>query len=433
MVFDTPVAATGNQCGRVLFNEYHVEAVSGDNGLQFPNECTSGVAMTPQEKLLEYSLFELTNDGGAFTLTPATQAFGAEAVGFNSPVQTFTWTNNSTFTASVTLLTGSPDFNIVNGNPCTAVPAYGTCQIQMVFNPSVIGPETGLLTVGALGTTLTAALTGTGFPDLTISTTSLTYGSVDVGASVSQGISVTNAASGAVPVPAFVTTGDYSTTNNCGSTLAAGATCTVNVIFTPTTTGTRTGTVVAQSKTPGPPSTMTGNGIDFTFLASPSSGTAIAGYSSSTVVTSTPLAGFGSELRLTCTTSAPGSTCNLSQNSYASSTATPTTVNITTTAQYAVVGYGGFGGRWLSLIALATGLLLWTRRRSVSALARSGLTVLAVALLLAAGSVGLTGCSGKLPAQNASYTVPGTYSYTITATDGFLVHSTTYSLKITAN
>ncbi len=64
-VFDTPIAAQ-NQCGRVLYNEYHVEAnsASGSQNVNFPQECTTG-AMTPQEKLLEFMLFELTDEGGA--------------------------------------------------------------------------------------------------------------------------------------------------------------------------------------------------------------------------------------------------------------------------------------------------------------------------------------------------------------------------------
>ncbi len=46
--FNAPVGATTNQCGRVLFNEYHVEtSVANSNGLAFPNECSTG-AMTPQ-------------------------------------------------------------------------------------------------------------------------------------------------------------------------------------------------------------------------------------------------------------------------------------------------------------------------------------------------------------------------------------------------
>jgi len=48
-----------NQCGRVLFNEYHVETVSYASKT-FPNECEP-TAMTPQEKFLEFSLYNLSN------------------------------------------------------------------------------------------------------------------------------------------------------------------------------------------------------------------------------------------------------------------------------------------------------------------------------------------------------------------------------------
>ena len=38
----------------------------------------------------------------------------------------------------------------------------------------------------------------------------------------------------------------------------------------------------------------------------------------------------------------------------------------------------------------------------------------------------------QAPAQNSTYTAPGTYNFTVTATDGFLVHSATYALTVTA-
>jgi hypothetical protein len=442
-VFDTPVGSTGNQCGRVLFNEYHVENPTiSSTGRDFPTECpAAGTPLTPQEKLLEYSLFELTNNGSAATLTPTTQDFGTSAIGFNSPVQTFVWTNKSTFTASVTLLTGSTDFNLVGSNPCTSVLPGSSCNIQMVFNPSVIGAETGTLTVGSNGSTLTATLTGTGIPDLTITPAqTLNFGNLDVGASATLTLTATNSATGTVPVPGFLTTGDYSTTNNCGSTLAAGASCTITVKFTPTTSGTRTGTLTVNAANPGTPSMLTGNGLDFTIASSPASGTAIAGYSSSTMITTTPLAGFGAQLKLSCTTQAPGSICTLTTGTstastvtYESSSPTQIGVSITTTAQYAVIGYtGGFGSGWLSLIAVASASLLWMRRRSLGRLARSGLTLALLAVALGAASLGMTGCSGKLPAKNANYTVPGNYTYTMTATDGIITHSATYTLTVTA-
>ena len=106
-VFDTPIGAT-NQCGRVLYNEYHVEnPPSGTvlTGTVFPNECNIGAAMTPQEKLLEYMLFELTSEGGQPTLAPAMEDFGQEAVSLSSAAQTFTWTNNSSFVLQVSSAT----------------------------------------------------------------------------------------------------------------------------------------------------------------------------------------------------------------------------------------------------------------------------------------------------------------------------------------
>ncbi len=91
-VFDTPLATTANpkpnQCGRVLFNEYHVEGGTSSPSTSFPTECGTSTAMTPQEKLLEYMLFELTDEGGQPSLSPTSGTFGPEAIGFASPVQT---------------------------------------------------------------------------------------------------------------------------------------------------------------------------------------------------------------------------------------------------------------------------------------------------------------------------------------------------------
>jgi hypothetical protein len=58
--FETPVGGPpATQIGRVMFNDFHVENVMA-SGATFPAECSSlGGPMTPQEKLLEYMLFDL--------------------------------------------------------------------------------------------------------------------------------------------------------------------------------------------------------------------------------------------------------------------------------------------------------------------------------------------------------------------------------------
>ena len=59
--FNTPVgAAAANQCGRVVFSDFHVENSNGSQGVLFPQECSAG-PLTPQEKLLEFMLFDLTS------------------------------------------------------------------------------------------------------------------------------------------------------------------------------------------------------------------------------------------------------------------------------------------------------------------------------------------------------------------------------------
>ena len=58
--FDTPFNQSPS-CGRVAFSDFHVESeqnANGVNGFVFPGECAPG-SLTPQEKVLEYMLFDL--------------------------------------------------------------------------------------------------------------------------------------------------------------------------------------------------------------------------------------------------------------------------------------------------------------------------------------------------------------------------------------
>jgi hypothetical protein len=56
---------------------------------------------------------------------------------------------------------------------------------------------------------------------------------------------------------------DFAQTNNCGATLAAAATCTVNVTFTPTAGGSRTANIAVSGTEPGSPLTvdLSGTGL----------------------------------------------------------------------------------------------------------------------------------------------------------------------------
>ena len=279
---------------------------------------------------------------------------------------------------------------------------------------------------------------------LTVTSTSLGCGKVDVGASVAQTVTIANITSQALALPPLTTSGDFTVATTCGPTLAPNGTCTVTVTFTPSTTGPQTGllnigaTGLAPSNGGSAPVLQTqlaGTGVDFSEAIGPSSAQTIAGLPTTAVSTTSPIAGFANGVTVTCTTTAPASTCTLASGGFTPANPVLDAVTIKTTSQYTVVGYGGIaalgttrGGLPLLLLGGGTGLLLLRKRRSPARLPY-GLFAL---LLSLAGAIALTGCTGKDPAQNAPYTPAGSYTYTVSATDGFLRHSATYSLVVTA-
>ena len=437
--FDTPVNATSAACGRVLFNEYHVENPIGTiTGLSFPAECLPG-AMTAQEKLLEFSLFDLTGSGNPPSLSPLSGNFGTEAVGFPSTTQRFLWTNNTVFPVLVSSVAASGDFSIT-ANTCASVAVGASCEIDAEFLPTAVGARAGSLTVVANTNALSAALSGNGVSPLAISAASLTFGKADVGSSVSQTLTLSNSTPTAIALPAPTTSGDFSTSTSCGATLGAGSSCTVTVVFTPSATGSRMGmlNVNAGVASLGGAGTqvlqtlLSGTGVDFALALGPGNGQTIAGISAATVSTTSPIAGFANAVTLACTTTAPASTCSLATSGFTPDAAVADAVTITTTSQYTVVGYAGFGapdgsvrGVLLCLFAAGSaGLLSRRRGRAVR------LALVLFGALLTSGLI--AGCTGKDPGQNTPYTPAGTYSYTVSATDGFLKHSATYTLVVTA-
>lgn len=130
------------------------------------------------------------------------------------------------------------------------IPPGGNCQWDILFKPSVQnnqfwGYEHANFVVNdsAPGSPHTLRLTAIGSA-LKVSPPSaiLNFGSVPVGTTSSPlTISITNVWTNPINVGGIVNIGDYAQTNNCGSSLAPGAKCTVNVTFTPTKTGTDDG------------------------------------------------------------------------------------------------------------------------------------------------------------------------------------------------
>jgi hypothetical protein len=74
---------------------------------------------------------------------------------------------------------------------------------------------------------------------------------------------VTNPGTSAVSMSSIGVTGPFGESNNCGTSLAAGASCTVGVTFAPTAAGSATGTLSVNSSAPGSPLTvaLSGTGV----------------------------------------------------------------------------------------------------------------------------------------------------------------------------
>jgi hypothetical protein len=100
-------------------------------------------------------------------------------------------------------------------------------------------------------------------PAVTLSSSSLAFGSQFVGIkSAAQTLTVTNSGSAALAISSISATGDFAQTNTCSSSLAAGASCTVTLTFTPTAAGSRTGALTIVDSATGSPHTagLTGTG-----------------------------------------------------------------------------------------------------------------------------------------------------------------------------
>jgi len=83
---------------------------------------------------------------------------------------------------------------------------------------------------------------------VTVAPTALNFGSETTGStSAAQTVTVSNPTSSAAPVSSIAATGDFAETNTCGSSIAAGGSCTVSVTFKPTASGSRTGSLTVNA------------------------------------------------------------------------------------------------------------------------------------------------------------------------------------------
>jgi Abnormal spindle-like microcephaly-assoc'd, ASPM-SPD-2-Hydin len=190
-------------------------------------------------------------------LSTASINFGSQQQNTTSAGQNVIVQNTGKTALSFTSATASTNFAISKNTCGTSLAAGASCTITVTFTPKSIGTINGTLTIvdGDVTSPQVVTLTGTGTsgPTVSLSPASLNFGSVLVkSASAPMTVTLTNTGGGTLTftggnAAGITITGtnkaDFTQTNNCGSSVAAGASCTITVTFTPQASGTRSAAV----------------------------------------------------------------------------------------------------------------------------------------------------------------------------------------------
>jgi sugar lactone lactonase YvrE len=245
---------------------------SGDGGPATAAEMayTWGVTLDASGRLFVTDLFNsrirlVTAPQSTFTVQPTTLNFGNTSVnGTSSPIKAAVQnTGPKTLGISVTI-SGEASLQFSQSNNCADVPPDASCAISVTFAPTSAGAQSASLNISAgAGGTQTVQLLGNG-TKLSVSPTSLSFGNQIQGTpSSSQPVTVTTGNFGPISITSIsIASAQYSQTNNCGSSIPANSSCTINVVFQPSTTGTKNGTLSIKTGNAGSfPVTLSGTGI----------------------------------------------------------------------------------------------------------------------------------------------------------------------------
>ena len=194
-------------------------------------------------------------------------------VGTTSASQSVTVSNSGTAPlnfSALTLTGASGDFT--RGGTCaigSPLAAGGTCTVTFTFTPGAVGARSATLTLtsDASNGVASISLSGTGAaapaPAVSLLPGSLAFGNqTDSVTSTARSITLQNTGSAALGISSITATSGFAVTG-CGVSLAAGASCTLSVTFTPAGVGAASGSVSVASNAAGSPHSvsLSGTGV----------------------------------------------------------------------------------------------------------------------------------------------------------------------------
>lgn len=326
--------------------------------------------------------------------------------------------------------TNSTNFPTTSGSyqPTASSSSVGAFVAKFAFGSTQSGPAASVTPPNLNFGTVVAGTNGNS-QDITLSST----GSAALSIS-SIGISGTNSS-------------NFSQTNNCGTSVAAGTSCTIAVTFSPTATGVMAASITINDSASNSPQSvsLTGTGTDFSISAAtgsncPSSGncstsaTVSAGQTATYNLQVGPVSGFNGTVTFGCTDALAKSTCSVSPNSVTVNGASVSalTVTVTTTAASTTAPYLNPRSRRPSVPSALLILLVFTVALLLAESARAKKPrrrLVPVLAMLAMSLVWMVGCGGGSSSGGNTGTQSGTI--TITGTSSGMNHSV--SLNLTVN
>src|SRR5438270_825265 len=212
-------------------------------------------------------------------LAPTSLDFGNQLLATTSAPMTVTLTNTGAAALTINSFATSDEYTSTRNAPtsCPMSPAPlatgGNCTINVTFTPTASGARTGTLSVADnAGGSPQIIMPTRRSSDLVVglAPTSLDFGNQPLATtSAPMTVTLTNTGTAALTINSFAASGDFAATstgaNACPmspATLAAGANCTIDVTFTPTASGARTGTLSLADNAGGSPQmvALSGNG-----------------------------------------------------------------------------------------------------------------------------------------------------------------------------
>jgi len=402
-------------------------------GTSLPNNAASGLNLvTPGSGFTSAPTCALSGGGGAGAACTATVAPGV--------VVSLTAPGSGYITLPRCLLSGGGGTG-------------GTCAVQAVNTSSAYEPAyiagTGWDFATGIGTVNVANLVA-GFNSMSstpvagVSPGSVTFSGQMVGTtSAAQAITLSNTGTAALVISSIATSTNFGQTNNCGSSVEASGSCTINVTFTPTAGGSVTGTLTINDnsgRVTASKQTVNLNAVGQDFSMGMASGSSS---SASYTLSVSGLGGLSQSVAFNCTGAPSEATCTVSPNPLSpGNSATNVTVSVTTTAPSGMAPRSFPAPllplrKFLPLSAAPLVVLTWLFMAWGSSRPRwlPRLLPLAVGVFFALGIAACGGGGGSgSPGPNNPGTPAGNYTLTVTGTVGSggsaVSHSTTLTLTV---